>query len=226
LVTNFTATFKLFIGPFPNNNDGNPGGLGDGFSFNFGDSGSINSGAGTLGTLSDGISGANVLAVNVKTYATGATPQGVNVIYGGSIVTSFSVPQAALVNSLWVDVTIRLNADGTVDVDRDGVPVAHGVVLPGYVPVSNGTFLFGASCGGFWEHHNLDNIAILENAPLPPAQLTMTGNGSNLTFSWQPAGGRLQSTGALGSAWTDVPGSQPLTLPIGNSTAFFRVVVP
>lgn len=226
-VTNFIATFKLYIGPFPNNNDNNPTGLGDGISFNFGDSGSVYwPNAPTLGNLSDGISGADVLSVNFKPYL-GSTLLGVNVSYGGVVLTNVPMTQAEVVNSRWVDITIQLNADGTVSVDRDGHALVSGLSLPGYTQVSGGTFLVGASCGGYWEEQNVDKIAILENAPLPPAAISVSHSGANLNMSWIPDGGRLLETSVLNAAaWTEVGGSQMITVPIGSTNRFFRVVVP
>ncbi len=225
-VTNFTATFKIFMAPFPNNNDNNPTGLGDGISFNFGNSAAVYYGAPNVGSFSDGLSGANVLAVNFKTSA-GTTAIGVNVLYGGTLVASAALPQTNMINSRWVDITIQLNANGTVNVDRDGVALISGVVLPSYTPASSANFLVGAACGGNWSEQVVDTLAILENAPVSPALIQFNANNGNLNFSWQPAGGRLQTASSLTGPWTNVGGSQSLTVPASNTgAAFYRVVVP
>jgi hypothetical protein len=222
-VTNFVATFKLFLGPFANNNNGNPTGLGDGVSFNFGDAANVFwPGATTFGSLSDGIT--NALVVNFKPF-NGSTSLGVNVAFAGIVLTNAPLIQATLVNSNWVDVTIQLDANGNVSVDWNGLGLVNKLST-GYTPVANGTFLFGGSCGGFWEQQNLDNISILENAVLPPAAIKMTTSGSNMGISWFPEGGRLQTASSLTGPWTDVGGGQPFTIPTGSGTQFYRVVVP
>lgn len=227
-VTNFIATFKLYVGPFAKNNNNNPDGLGEGISFNFGPNYSIYwPGAPAIGgNLANGINDVSVLVVNVKSYS-GGTQLGVNVAYGGTVLTNVPLTLSEVVNSRWVDITIRLNSNGTVDVDRDGYALVSGLALPDYTQVSNGTFLIGAHCGGSWEQHNVDKLAILENAPLPPAVIGMSQSGTNLNVSWFPDGGRLQETHSLNPpSWIDVGGSQIFTIPIENTNSFFRVVVP
>jgi hypothetical protein len=59
--------------------------------------------------------------------------------------------------------------------------------------------------------------------------VSVVRSGSNLTISWAPAGGTLQSTGELlptGSTWAPVGTANPATVAIGSSNAFFRVSVP
>jgi hypothetical protein len=223
-VNNFIATFKLFMGPFPNNNNNNPGpgGYGNDVAFSFGPATSVYWGATTIG--GSGINGAGVLAV---TFPTSLGASGVSVYYGGVLVTNVSIADnTVLVNGQWVDVTVQLNSDGTVYVDHNGTPYISNLALPGYTPVSAGNFLFGADSGLNWEISSLDNIGILENASLPRAILGITQSGANATLAWTPAGGRLQTTGVLGGGWTDVHLSQPATLLIGGTNTFFRVVVP
>lgn len=223
-VNSFVASFKVFVGPFANNNNNNPGGYGDGFSFSFGPSGSVFWGAPNNGGLNGGINGAGTLAIGFVTTGGSAA---INVFYGGVAVTNVPIADnLVLVNSQWADVTVRLNGDGTVDVTHNGTLYVNHVVLPGYTPVSSGNFLFGASAGLNWEQNIVDNVAILENAALPPAVLSLAISGTNSTLTWTPQGGRLQTATALGGNWTDVKSSQPIAVSPGGTNAFFRVVVP
>lgn len=224
-VNNFIATFKLFMGPFPNNNASNPGpgGYGNDVAFSFGPASEVYWGATTVG--GSGINGAGVLAV---AFVTTEGTSGLNVYYGGVLVTNVPIADnTVLVNSQWVDVTIQLNSDGTLDVDHNGTWYIQHVALPGYAAVSAGNFLFGADSGLDWQLSSLDDIAILENAPAPQPVLNINQSGNNATLSWTPSGGRLETTSALvGGSWTPVPSSKPIQLPIGGTNAFFRVVVP
>ncbi len=223
-INSFVASFKVFLGPFPNNNNSNPGGYGNGFSLSFGPSTSVFWGAPNIGDLSTGVNGTGTLAVGFTTTDGSA---GVKLSYAGVTVTNVTITNnLTLVNSQWSDVTVRLNADGTVDVTHNGTLYINHVALPGYTPVSAGNFLFGAASGLNWEQNIVDNIAILENASLPPAILSLSASGTNSTITWTPSGGRLQTAPALNGTWTDVPLSQPATIPSIGTNAFFRVVVP
>jgi hypothetical protein len=221
-VNSFVLSFKMFMGPFPNNNNSNPDGYGNDFALSFGPSSQVYYGAPTIG--GSGINGTSVLNI---TFSTSQGSSGVNVYYGGVLVTNVAIADnTVLVNSQWVDLTVQLNSDGTVNVDHNGTQYIQHVALPGYTAVSAGNFLFGADSGLNWQITSLDDIAILENASLPPSLLGITGSNGNAILSWTPAGGRLQTTSVLGGVWTDVPSSQPVNLPINGTNAFFRVVVP
>jgi hypothetical protein len=56
-------------------------------------------------------------------------------------------------------------------------------------------------------------------------QLTVTKSGNNLTISWAPTGGTLQTTSSLSGVpvWTDVGTANPATVAIGSGNAFYRV---
>jgi hypothetical protein len=64
--------------------------------------------------------------------------------------------------------------------------------------------------------------------PAPPSgpMLTATRSGANLTISWSPTGGSLESTPVLQGAttvWTTVGTANPATVSIGTGTLFYRV---
>ena len=65
---------------------------------------------------------------------------------------------------------------------------------------------------------------------LPPSPVLNVGQtNANVVLTWQPAGGRLQTTTAMvgTNGWNDVSNGQPVSVHVlGNSNAFFRVVVP
>jgi hypothetical protein len=63
----------------------------------------------------------------------------------------------------------------------------------------------------------------------PPAQLTITRSGGNVTVSWTPAGGHLEASPAVagpGVNWQNVGTANPAIVPIGTGPQFFRVVNP
>ena len=56
-----------------------------------------------------------------------------------------------------------------------------------------------------------------------PSELAITRSADSVTITW-PANGILQATpGLTPVTWTNVPGSSPLTLPIGPGSLFFRL---
>jgi PA14 domain-containing protein len=74
------------------------------------------------------------------------------------------------------------------------------------------------------------HFANYNSSYIPPSVLTVTQSGSNVTISWNPNVGHLESTPTLGAGinWQPVPGgtTSPAILPIGSGSLFFRVVNP
>ena len=69
------------------------------------------------------------------------------------------------------------------------------------------------------------NVIAFEFNPPPVLQASIS-NG-NLTVSWNPPAGRLQTAPTLNlPTWTDVTTNNPATMPVGGGSAFFRVIVP
>src|SRR5437016_10988168 len=94
------------------------------------------------------------------------------------------------------DVFIRVNADGTVDVQYNGFVAFNKFPLPGYSAVFGGAFALGARTGGLNENQWFDNIAIATTTGLVSIPITFTRNGNNLVLSWG-RGFKLQSRSTL-----------------------------
>jgi hypothetical protein len=72
------------------------------------------------------------------------------------------------------------------------------------------------------------NFFMLLPAQAGPAKVTLsiTRSASSVTISWTPSGGTLQSSQALGAnaSWQPVTGAtNPMTVPVGNNPAFYRI---
>ncbi len=71
------------------------------------------------------------------------------------------------------------------------------------------------------------NSSYVPTVPIGGAvKMAITRSGSNLTISWTPGGGTLQSSPALGSSanWQPVAGAtNPMTIPISSGVVFYRV---
>lgn len=152
-VTKFTVQFKLFIGE----GSGNPA---DGFSFSF---------APDVPEATVGEEGAGSgITVSLDTYDNGGgEAPAVDVKYGGTEVDTKKVTKITLVNNKYVDVTIQLNAGGTISVSHNTTNYYAKLALPGFAPISGGKILIGARTGGEREIHLVDDFAILINADLP-----------------------------------------------------------
>jgi hypothetical protein len=237
-VSTFTATFKLFIGL----GTGNPA---DGMSFNFGNI--------DPAITSVGEEGVGAISVNFDTYNNGNSgPNGLReapafeVKLNGSIVGWAPLPQAGLVNELWVDVVISLNNDNSITTVYNGVTyfnhlslnnpkdLVSGATIASYTPVTGGEFMIGGRTGNENTRQALDDLTLSINTGGTPIggkpTITVAQNGANLTISWdnQAAGQVLQGTPALGpnTTWTTVASQSPATVPIGAGIMFFRVQGP
>ncbi len=71
--------------------------------------------------------------------------------------------------------------------------------------------------------------SVVETPATSPATLTAAVAGGNITVSWSPAGGNLESTPALKGAatvWTVVGTNNPAVIPVAPGSSFFRVANP
>jgi len=153
----FTVAFKLKIGP----GTAKPA---DGFSFSFGPSVP----AGLFTSPQQGVGPG--LAVSFDIYDNGELEApAIDAFYGvdpsalplnlkGNLV-HHRVPLNELVNSRYVDVVIRMNPGGKLDILWDGKVIAYQVQTP-YTPTSGGRFGFGAYAGGQNAFHGLDDLQI------------------------------------------------------------------
>ena len=156
-VDSFSVSFKLKIGP----GSTKPA---DGFSFSFG----TNVTQGVFTSPQQGVGPG--LAVSFDIYDNGETEgPAIDVFYGvdpsnvpanlkGNIV-HHPLPLSELVNSRYVDVVIRMNSDGKLDLLYDGEVIAYQVQTP-YAPTTGGRFGFGAYAGGQNAFHGIDDLQI------------------------------------------------------------------
>lgn len=103
-------------------------------------------------------------------------------------------------------------------------------VYVGLCTASHGNDVFGTAPPFRW--YNTAEYADYNSSfvPLPPpATLTITQAGANVSVSWTPAGGHLESSPAVagpGVNWQPVGGGNPALVPIGAGPQYFRVVNP
>lgn len=157
VVDSFTAAFKLKIGP----GSAKPA---DGFSFNFG----TNIPNAVFPSPQQGIGPGLAVSFDIYDNLDGEAPA-IDVFYG---VDPAAIPMnltgnvlhkpllvSDLVTSRYVDVVIRMNSDGKLDIVYDGEVIAYHLQT-GFIPVSGGRFGFGAYAGGQNAFQGIDNILI------------------------------------------------------------------
>ncbi|HEY5914547.1 MAG TPA: hypothetical protein VJA21_28495, partial [Verrucomicrobiae bacterium] len=200
----------------------------DGLSFCWGTSNSIpdtaNFGEGGQG---DGVS------VGLITYAGRPDGPSFNVWYRGNQLVNKIVPYSALYTGdlsadplqQYATLAMRVNENGTLDLQYKGNAIFAGLPLPGYTPMAGGRFGLGARTGGENETHWFDNIQIATTPGVVPIPLQMTTTAGGLKLTWGE-GFKLQSTDSLSPAnWQDEPNATSgMTIPIGPGNKFFRLI--
>jgi hypothetical protein len=222
-VTKFTAKFKLFIGE-------GSGNAADGFSFNM----AADVPEATVGEEGVG----SGITVSFDTYDnSGGEAPAVDVKYGGQEVATTKVPKARLVNNQYVDVTVQLNAGGTINLTHNTTNYYSKLALPGFSPPAGSRILMGARTGGEFERCLVDDFAVLINADFPtevpkppttpPSEAPKFGlptiQAGNLILTWTGTG-TLQSADAVTGPWVDVANAKsPFTATRSGNAKFYRV---
>ncbi len=156
----------------------------------------------------------------------GANPY-FGITYNGTPLVVDYVPYAAMeTGDNYADTFIRLNANGTVNVQFNGNVLFNQVPLPGYSAAAGNEFVFGARTGGLNENQWINKIEIATTTGLAPVPISFSAGPTGLRLTWSGQGFKLQSTGSLKPPiqWTDVPSaSSPFTAPLTGSAQFYRL---
>ncbi len=247
LTDNVNGQGGVFVIPDPNSNapvkaitayfavrvaDGS-GTPADGFSFIWAPTNDIGSNP-NPGPSPSGYSG-NGFAVGFDTYNNNGEAPSFNVYYRGTLLVNKLVPFDALYTGnystdplqQWADVFIRVNANGTMDLQYHTNAIFASLPLPGYSALIGGEFAFGAATGGENETHWIDNIQIATTPGLVPVPLAFTVASGNLKLTWKGDGFKLVSTPSLTppATWTDVPGgtTSPVLAPLTGARQFYAL---
>src|SRR6185369_5275064 len=127
----------------------------------------------------------------------------------------------------WTDLAVRIEPDGTLDVQYKGKVLFNNLALPGFAPLTDAAFGIGARTGGLNENQWIDDlqIATTTGSATTPPQLSIAKGADGVTISWTGAG-TLQATDVLGTGanWTAVQGAtNPYTTQTSGNARFFRV---
>jgi hypothetical protein len=172
------------------------------------------------------------LVVGFDTYNNSGEAPSFNVWFEGTQLANRLVPYSWLWtggNSTdplrqYADVFIRVNANGTLDLQYNGRAIFNALPLPGYAALAGGRFAIGAQTGGENETHWFDNIKIATTVGQISVPIGFTHSGNQLTLTW-PAGWKLQSTPSLSPAnWQDVAGAtSPYQASTSTGMLFYRL---
>src|SRR5207244_12236766 len=125
----------------------------------------------------------------------GDTPraQWIDVLHKANLIGTRQIPDPQLeTGTNFADVFIRVTANGTVDLQYNGMVIFNQVALPGYTAFAGGEFVFAARTGGLNEIQWFDNIAIATTVGVNQPTLGFSRSGNILNLTWG-AGFKLQS---------------------------------
>ena len=165
-LNSFEARFKARVG-------GGTATPADGFSFSVADD------------LPDGTwreDGAGTgISVTFDTYDNGGgEAPAVGVKYKGQVVVDTKVPLSFIsTGTNFVDVLVKLDPDGTLDLVYNGQTVYTNLLLPGFAPIVGARFGFGAGTGGANENHWIDDLSI--NTTTGPLKVSFIQEPVDLT---------------------------------------------
>jgi hypothetical protein len=170
-VTSFTA--RMLVRMSDSTCCGAPGEApADGMSFNFTNSPPSPPTYGNPGEEGHAVG----LSVNLDTWNNeagetfGTTAPAIDVKFNGVAVGNF--PLQTYTGDRYVELYVRLDDDGTIDVTYDGNPIFTDLPT-GHVATVGGQFLFGARTGGATESHRIDDLSIETNVIPEPSSLAL-----------------------------------------------------
>ncbi len=201
-VVAFVATFKARVG----------GGTGaDGFSFNF---------AGDLTTDFAEEGSGSGLTVSFDTFNNGANEAPAIEVKFDGVSISNRLVNYVRTGSDFVDVTIRADPDGTVDVIY-GTNVVFTNLVTAYTSIAGGRFGLGARTGGSFDNHWIDDLII--NTVTACGPLSVARFDNDVVISWNSAC-QLQSSTNVAGPYLNVPGAtSPHTNASPAEQTFFRL---
>jgi hypothetical protein len=211
-VSAFTATLKLLL-----RSVGSPA---DGISFVW-----ANDITPTDAFGEDGKGSGLVVSLDTWDNGNGEAPA-LDIAYKGTPVATAKLPISALMTGdNYADFAVRLENDGTVDVQYNGRLIFSNVQLPNFTPLADAYFAIGGRTGGASADQWVDDVKIVTTSAAAGPTLNVTRNSDgSLTIGWTGAG-TLEATSDLGgNQWTTIGATNPATIPTTGNMRFFRVV--
>ena len=209
----FIVTWKMRVG-------GGTETPADGFSF------ALASDIGDAAFGEDGNGSGLIVSFDIYDNGGGEAPA-IDVLYKGNILPTRKYPISVLrTGEEFVDVGIRVQADGTLDLYYGNTAVHYNLQLPNYEPFTTARFAIGARTGGLNEAQWVDSIKMAFNtgpAAAPEIAIVRNADGS-VRITWDGAA-TLESSATIGGAWQAVNGAaSPYTVNTAAGAAqFYRL---
>ncbi|RYD33320.1 MAG: hypothetical protein EOP86_13665, partial [Verrucomicrobiaceae bacterium] len=164
----------------------------------------------------------------------------VDIYWQGSVVGHLMVPIGTLrTGDAFVDVSVKLDSDGSLDVTYNGQALYSNFFIPGYFPITGAQYAWGGATGGLNENQWIDNVALATTTGVvnpgivrtPRAMTVLEGYAGwfsvavseNSTIQWQKKAPGAASFSNVDGATADV-----LTTPVAtaaDSGTLYRAVV-
>lgn len=126
----------------------------------------------------------------------------------------------------YTDLYLRVEADGTLDLQYNGMVIFNNLQLPNYAPLTGAAFGMGARTGGLNENQWVDDLQISTSTGSAQPQLSISQSANGVTVTWTGAG-VLQASDTLGAGavWTPVTTTgAAYTSQATGKARFFRVL--
>jgi hypothetical protein len=213
-VSAFTAHFKLLV-------DGGTAPPADGFSFVWANDFASGTIFGEDGTGSG-------LIISYDIYDNGnETPPApsIDVKYNGTLVSTVHLTyQQMETGPNFADFNLRVEPDGTLDLQIGGKVVFNNVQLPGYTPLTNGVFAIGARTGGLNINQWIDDLQIATTTTvIGPTIDSITLQNGKIVVQWTGTA-TLEAAPAVTGPWNTVVGAaSPYQTTPSQTMQFFRL---
>jgi hypothetical protein len=193
----------------------------DGFSFNFGND------------IPDAVFGEEgnglgiTVAFDIYDNGGGEAPAIDIKFEGNTVASNKSSIDLIRTGDAFVDVILRLESDGTMDVIYNGRVVHYNVQIPGWEGIDGGRVAFGGRTGGLNENQFIDDLTISLDTEKAAVQPTVSASlqGENLVIEYT---GVLQFAESASGPFFDITNpASPYSAPLNEAgQRFFRARNP
>jgi hypothetical protein len=149
----------------------------------------------------------------------------IDIKYNGTLVSTVHLTyQQMETGPNFADFNLRVEPDGTLDLQIGGKVVFNNVQLPGYAPVTNGVFAIGARTGGLNVNQWIDDLQIATTTTVVgPTIDSITLQNGNIVVQWTGAA-TLEAAPAVTGPWGPVAGAtSPYQATASQGMQFFRL---
>ncbi len=149
----------------------------------------------------------------------------IDIRYNGTLVSTLHLSyQEMETGTNFADFDIRVQPDGTADLQFNGKVIFNNVQLPGYAPSTNAVFAIGARTGGYNINQWIDDLQIATTTAVAgPTISSIRIASGKVVVEWSGTA-TLQAASVVSGPWADVTGAtSPYQTNPSLSAQFFRL---